>query len=117
MEKFDLFMGCLGNGTTVCNKTIENNGNYKKVAHISEAGNIRWYQKPETIPGQALLRIEHCAHAAEENFRKKFDAMTQLQQYGYLLDHAPTSLVLEVYKLPTLEQKLEILKKEIFPKL
>ena len=41
--KFELFYGCLGNGTTVCNKAVEENGDYKKIAHISEGGNIRLY--------------------------------------------------------------------------
>ena len=31
MKKFDLFMGCLGNGVTVCNKAVEQHGDYKKV--------------------------------------------------------------------------------------
>ena len=39
--KFELFCGCLGNGTTVCNKAVTENGDYKKIAHISEGGNIR----------------------------------------------------------------------------
>lgn len=28
--KFELFCGCLGNGTTVCNKAVTENGDYKK---------------------------------------------------------------------------------------
>lgn len=28
--KFKLFCGCLGNGTTVCNKAVTENGDYKK---------------------------------------------------------------------------------------
>ena len=42
-KKFDLFMGCLGNGLTVCNKAVMENGDYKMVAHISPAGNIKFY--------------------------------------------------------------------------
>lgn len=29
-RKFELFYGYLGNGTTVCNKAVEENGDYKK---------------------------------------------------------------------------------------
>ena len=36
--KFELWFGCLGNGTTVCNKAVTENGDYKKIAHISEGG-------------------------------------------------------------------------------
>lgn len=29
MKKFELFMCCLGNGTTICNKAVEEYGDYK----------------------------------------------------------------------------------------
>lgn len=28
-QKFELFMGCMGNGTTVCNKAVYEHGDYK----------------------------------------------------------------------------------------
>lgn len=37
-EKFELFMGCLGNGITVCNKAVMEHGDYKYIAHIRETG-------------------------------------------------------------------------------
>ncbi len=46
MKKFELFMCCLGNGITVCNKAVEENGDYKSVAHIAECGKITWYVNP-----------------------------------------------------------------------
>lgn len=48
--KFELFYGCLGNGTTVCNKAVTENGDYKKIAHISEGGNIQLYVAESYIP-------------------------------------------------------------------
>ena len=64
MKKFELFMGCLGNGVTVCNKAVIENGDYKHIAHIAECGKITWYVNPSTyVPGDALLRIEHDADA------------------------------------------------------
>ena len=42
-EKFELFIVYLGNGATVCNKAVEENGDYKKIAHIAECGKITWY--------------------------------------------------------------------------
>ena len=50
MKKFELWFGCLGNGTTVCNKAVEENGDYKIIAHISECGNIRWRVKEPYVP-------------------------------------------------------------------
>lgn len=39
-EKFELFMCCLENGVTVCNKAVMENNDYKIIAHISQCGNI-----------------------------------------------------------------------------
>ena len=38
MENFKLWMGCLGNGITVCNSAVEESGDYKHIAHISNNG-------------------------------------------------------------------------------
>ena len=69
MAKFELFMGSLGNGLTVCNKAAMEHGDYKQIAHISPAGNIKWYGPVGYVPGPALLRIEHTADAMYHNFR------------------------------------------------
>lgn len=58
MGKFELFMGCLGNGITVCNKAVLENGDYKMVAHISSVGMIHFYVKPSYIPEEAMERIK-----------------------------------------------------------
>lgn len=39
-KRFELFMGCLGNGITVCNKAVMEGGDFKKVAHISPEGEV-----------------------------------------------------------------------------
>lgn len=69
MANFELFMGCLGNGLTVCNKAVEEHGDYKQIAHISPTGNIKWYIPVESVPGPDLLRIEHTADAMYHNFK------------------------------------------------
>lgn len=69
MAKFELFMGSLGNGLTVCNKAVMEHGDYKQIAHVSPAGNIKWYIPVESVPGDALLRIEHTADAMYHNFK------------------------------------------------
>lgn len=113
MKKFELFLGCLGNGTTVCNKAIEENGDYKKIAHISEYGKITFYVKPTSIPGDALLKIEHHAHTAEANFDKFLNGMPLMQRYGYLLERVPLNVFLDCLGMETsLEEKVAYLKKE-----
>ena len=73
MANFELFMGCLGNGLTVCNKAVEEHGDYKQIAHISPAGNIKWYIPVESVPGAALLRIEHTADTMYHNFKSALE--------------------------------------------
>ena len=86
--KFELFLGCLGNGVTVCNKAVEENGDYKIIAHIAECGKITWYVNPSTyVPGDALLRIEHCADVQREKWEKWLDSMPEPQRYEKLLNY------------------------------
>lgn len=40
-NKLELFMGCFGNGITVCNKAVMEYGDYKKIAHIEQNGKIK----------------------------------------------------------------------------
>lgn len=73
MKKFDLFIGFFGNGATIYNKAVKEHGDYKKVAHIAECGEITWYAghaEPGTVPGPALLRIEHTADAMRANYEQ-----------------------------------------------
>ena len=59
-QPFELFIGFTGPGYSYCNKAIEHDGEYKKIAFVDAyTGKISWYQRPESIPGSALLRIEH----------------------------------------------------------
>ena len=73
MKNFELFMGELGNGLTVCNKAVEEHGDYKQIAHISPAGNIKWYIPVSSVPGPDLLRIEHTADAMYHNFKSALE--------------------------------------------
>lgn len=96
MKKFELFMGCFGNGTTVCNKAVMENGDYKMIAHISEYGTIKWYVKPETIPGDALLKIEHVADTSHDNWKAWLNSMPSIKRYEYLLDRVTEKEVVHV---------------------
>jgi hypothetical protein len=50
-KKYDIGYGSMGNGTTVYNRAKEVNGDYQMVAHISDSGNVKFYDKkmPENI--------------------------------------------------------------------
>lgn len=117
MKKFELFMGCLGNGVTVCNKAVLENGDYKKVAHIAECGKITFYIKPETIPGADLLRIEHCADVQRVKWENWLDSMTEPKQYEILLDKVPINIMLYTMNLGgNITRKIEYLKQVCYEK-
>lgn len=116
MGKFELFMGCLGNGITVCNKAIDENGDYKKIAHIGENGKIKWYIRPESVPGDSLLKIEHTASVQSEKWEQWFSSHSDIWQYGYLLDRVPHSDFMHIIsdKSSTLWEKICYLKQAYY---
>ena len=48
-QNFKLFLGCLGNGVTVCNSAVMEDGDFKMVAHISNEGKITWYVGEDSL--------------------------------------------------------------------
>ncbi len=117
MKKFELFMGCLGNGITVCNKAVQENGNYKTIAHIRETGKIKWYVDPASyVPGDALLKIGHVANVQTEKWERWFSSMSEIKQYEFLLAHVPLSDFLEIAKIKDLDlwQKIQIAKQAYY---
>ena len=109
--RFDIMFCSLGNGLTVCNRAATEHGDYKNIAHISRAGNIAWFIPVNKIPGDALLQIEHHAHAMESNFKAEFNALPVLKQYEFLLDRAPAPVLLECLgmKEATINEKIAFL--------
>lgn len=85
-KKFELFMCCLGNGTTVCNKAVREDGDYKTIAHISAAGNIKFYVPEDYIPPEDMARIRSCADSDKAKFRADFEKMDKYEQYGKIIE-------------------------------
>ena len=110
---FKLFMGCLGNGTTVCNSAVMENGDYKTIAHISPAGNITFYVDESYIPAEDMTKIRNISKSDAEKFRHDFEMRDELTQYSRILDSFTTSMFLEAIndkrplseKLPELREK------------
>ncbi len=88
---FELFMGCLGNGITVCNKAVMENGDYKQIAHISPRGKITWYVKPDYTPDDAKGSIESTAASEKMKYDAWFSALPKMQQYSIAMDEMTTS--------------------------
>ena len=88
-------MGCLGNGLTVANSAKEVNGDYEHIAHISNGGNITWYAKPESIPGQDLLRIEHESDTMRANFIADWQKRNSTAKIETVLDSLSLNMFLK----------------------
>lgn len=87
--KFELFIGCFGNGLTVCNKAVMEHGDYKQIAHIFENGNIKLYVKDNYIPDEAMQIIESKAREMRKNFLDTFNRWNIYKRYEFLLDKMP----------------------------
>ena len=87
-ENFELFAGCLGNGTTICNKAVTEHGDYKTVAHISDVDE-------SYIPPDAMERIKAWAASDKGKFQKNFESLPKIEQYGRILDSLSLSRLVE----------------------
>ena len=86
MKNFKLWMGCLGNGITVCNSAVENNGEYKHIAHISDSGKIALYVPKSYIPVEDMQRIEQAAAEQRKTFLTEWNKQPDIEKYEKLLD-------------------------------
>ena len=86
MKNFKLWMGCLGNGITVCNSAVENNGEYKHIAHISDNGKIKLYVSKSYIPVEDMQRIEQTAADRRKTFLTEWNKQPDIEKYEKLLD-------------------------------
>ena len=77
---FDIGMGYLGNGLTVWNRAVEENGDYQTIAHISDEGEIHYYV--DGLPDDVVTRIEQAA--AREQQKALFAASYQVGDRVYL---------------------------------
>jgi hypothetical protein len=68
-REVDLGFGGLGNGTTVWDRNRIENNDYKIVAHISNLGNITYYDK--NLPENAKNKIEEMAMKEKQDFENQ----------------------------------------------
>ena len=123
-NQFELFGGCLGNGTTVCNKAVEENGDYKVIAHISNGGRIKWYIKnPDGyVPAGDMEKIQGWADAAKKKFLEDWSRLPDLQKYGKMLDTIDYTVLLthplkdQLKACTDLREKVQLLEKIYFEK-
>ena len=94
--KFELFMGCLGNGITVCNSAVMEHGDYKHIAHISDNGKIKLYVSKSYIPVEDMQRIEQTAAEQRKTFLNEWNKQSDIRKYEKLLDMCSHSDFMEI---------------------
>ena len=94
--KFELFMGYLGNGITVCNKAVMEHGDYKMIAHISTNGKIKYYVSEGYIPIEDMRRIEQAATEQRKTFLNEWNKQSDIRKYEKLLDMCSLSDLIEI---------------------
>ncbi|MGN0162346.1 MAG: hypothetical protein ACI4EA_02020, partial [Candidatus Ornithomonoglobus sp.] len=67
-KKYELGFGKLGNGTTVWNRLEEENHDYKTVAHISDSGEVKYY---EDLPDDVKQLIEEQAAIDKAEYEER----------------------------------------------
>ena len=86
MKNFKLWMGCLGNGITVCNSAVEEHEDYKHIAHISDSGKIALYVPKNYIPVEDMQKIEQAAAEQRKTFLNEWNKQSDIRKYEKLLD-------------------------------
>lgn len=120
MKNFKLWMGCLGNGITVCNSAVENNGEYKHIAHISDNGKITLYVSKSYIPVEDMQRIEQAAAEQRKTFLNEWNKQSDRRKFEKLLDMCSMSDLIYVFNdvefslLPLAEQIKQLEAKYIY---
>ena len=80
-EKFELFVGSLGNGLTICNKAVSEYNDYKHIAHISVEGEIKWYVSGDYCPPEEKSKIEKYAAREKVKYETWFNGLSEMEQY------------------------------------
>lgn len=94
-QNFKLFLGCLGNGVTVCNSAVMEDGDFKMVAHISNEGKITWYVGEYYPPADALASIRACAEQERVKYETWLNGLSPAARREYQLERLPLPEFLE----------------------
>ena len=94
-QNFKLVLGCLGNGVTVCNSAVMEDGDFKMVAHISNEGKITWYVGEDYPPADALASIRACAEQERVKYETWLNGLSPAARREYQLERLPLPEFLE----------------------
>jgi len=112
------FPGCY----VICNTAVTKNHDYKTVAHVSFAGNIKYFVAEDYIPIEDRKKIENLAKNNREKFIddleeqiKSNDCYVKWKIYDRMLDCLPISEYADYIKYSdgkSIDEKMEYLKEK-----
>lgn len=112
-KKFELWVGCLGNGFTVCNSAVMEHGDFKHIAHIQPYGKVKLYVEKDYIPTEDLNKIYAMAEFQRMKYLEYWNSLPLKSRYERMLDYLPIGEYLEWLeesgKHETLEKKVNAL--------
>lgn len=108
-RRFELFMCCLGNGITVCNKAVTENGDYKIIAHISNKGEVKWYVKPGYTPAEDAIKIRREADMQRNKYEAWWSSLSPEKRYELELEKMSSAELVEHIRKRKEEKKNEVL--------
>lgn len=112
-NKFELFGGCLGNGITICNKAVMEDGDFKCVCHISPEGEISWRVPRSYCPADALETIERWAKEEKTKYERWFASIGAEKRYAIRLERMkPRELIDYLEKQKEAKKKVEEIKRK-----
>lgn len=117
VKKFELWVGCLGNGFTVCNSAVMEHGDFKHIAHIQPYGKITFYVNKDYIPLEDLKRIYDMLERERTDFLERWNKYSIEKRYKIMMDHLSIGEFIdwtkENKKYGTLEEKVNVLQNKL----
>ncbi len=96
--KYDIGMARKGNGITVYNRAEEEKGDYKNIAHISDNGVVKYYDKK--LPNDVKKKIEAEAQKMKESVNEgKSMKLTDMLNESFGFGELPSSKLMKM-KVP-----------------
>lgn len=109
-KNFELFLGCLGNGMTVCNKAVYEHGDYKTIAHVSPSGRIKLYVSEDYIPPADMEKIRKVAERMKQEFVELWNKKSVIKKYSILINMLPVNESTEKMDSPDIPLEERVVK-------
>lgn len=98
--KYDIGMARKGNGITVYNRAEEEAGDYKNIAHISDNGVVKYYDKK--LPNNVKKKIEAEAQKMKESVNEsKSMKLTDMLNESFGMGELPSSKLMKMKVSPS----------------